>query len=174
MRDELQLKNIAARAVGFALASSQDRSYGLQILGIEPQFEPGVSSIPGLIKTGRYLQKNSFDEIVIGSVLARNLKVKVGDELTFLGSGLDNSFAAGVVQIVGIFESGIPDLDRNMAQISLDYFDDTFAMHGEGHSIAIRASHIDDVIDLQIRINALYDKQKNISVRHWDEITTWS
>ena len=170
LRDELQLKNVGARAVGFALASSEDRSYGLQILGVEPLYETGVSSIPGLVKEGRYLQKNSFDEIVIGSVLARNMKVKVGDELTFLGSGLDNSFAAGVVQIVGIFESGLPDLDRNMAQISLTYFDDTFAMQGQGHSIAIRANHIDDVSNMQMRINTLFDKQQDIAVRHWDEL----
>jgi putative ABC transport system permease protein len=170
LRDELALENITARSVGFALASSEDRSYGLQILGVEPLYEPKVSSIPGLVTQGRYLQADSFDEIVIGSVLARNLKVKVGDELTFLGSGLDNSFAAGVVQIVGIFESGLPDLDRNMAQISLAYFDDTFAMQGQGHSIAIRANHIDDVSHLQTRINTLFDKQQDIAVRHWDEL----
>jgi len=170
LRDELQLKSIAARAAGFALASSQDRSYGIQIIGVEPLYETGVSSIPGLVKEGRYLQKNSFDEIVIGSALARNLKVKVGDELTFLGSGLDHSFAAGVVHIVGIFESGLADLDRNMAQISLAYFDDTFAMHGQGHSIVIRTNHIDDVGHLQTRIMALFDKQADIAVRNWDEL----
>jgi len=170
LRDELQLENIGARAAGFALASSHDRSYGLQILGVEPMYEAGVSSIPGLVKDGRYLQKNSFDEIVIGSVLARNLKVKVGDELTFLGSGMDNSFAAGVVQIVGIFESGLPDLDRNMAQISLAYFDDTFAMQGQGHSIAVRANHIDEVNELQMRINTMFENKPDVAIRHWDEL----
>ena len=170
LRDELQLKSVGVRAAGFALASSEDRSYGLQILGVEPLYEPWVSSIPGLVKEGRYLQEDSFDEIVIGSVLARNLKVNVGDELTFLGSGLDNAFAAGVVQIVGIFESGLPDLDRNMAQVSLAYFDDTFAMQRQGHSIAIRATHIDDVDILQTRIYSLFDKQNNVAVRHWEEL----
>jgi len=170
LRDDLQLENIAARSVGFALASSEDRSYGLQILGVEPLYEPKVSSIPGLVTQGRYLQADSFDEIIIGAVLARNLKVKVGDELTFLGSGLDNSFAAGVVQIVGIFESGLPDLDRNMAQISLAYFDDSFAMQGKGHSIAIRASHIDEVALLQSRISSFLGKQEDLSLRHWEEL----
>ena len=170
LRDELALENIAARSVGFALASSEDRSYGLQILGVEPLYEPKVSSIPGLVTQGRYLQADSFDEIVIGAVLARNLKVKVGDELTFLGSGLDNSFAAGVMQIVGIFESGMPDLDRNMAQISFSYFDDSFAMQGKGHSIAIRASHIDEVALLQSRISSFLGESKNLTLRHWEEL----
>ncbi|MCP4430208.1 MAG: ABC transporter permease [Gammaproteobacteria bacterium] len=170
LRDELDLPNIAARAMGFALASSQDRSYGLQILGVQAEFEPMVSTIPGLIKQGRYLQKTSFDEIVIGAVLARNLKVGIGDEITFLGSGLDNSFAAGVVRVVGIFETGMAELDRNMAQISLSYFDDSFAMQGKGHSITIRAAHIDQVNRLQTSAQTLIADKSNLVLRHWDEL----
>jgi len=170
LRGALDLPNIAARASGFALASSQDRSYGLQFLGVEPEFEPLVSTIPGLVKQGRYLQKSSFDEIVIGSVLARNLKVTIGDEITFLGSGLDDSFAAGVVRVVGIFDSGIAELDRNMAQISLTYFNDSFAMQGKGHNIAIRAAHIDEVDSLQARAQTRIADQPDLVIRHWEEL----
>ena len=170
LRNHLQIQNIAARAAGFALASSNERSYGLQILGVEPAFEGKVSSIPGLVTRGRYLQSNSFDEIVIGAVLARNLKIDTGDELTFIGSGLDNTFAAGVVKVVGIFESGITELDRSMAQINLAYFDDSFAMRGEGHSIAVRAEHIDDVEALHKKIENFLSDRSNLTVRHWDEL----
>ncbi len=170
LRNELKLENIGARAAGFALASSRDRSYGIQILGVEPLYESRISSIPGLIKEGQFLQQDSYDEIVIGSILARNLKITIGDELTFIGSGLDNSFAAGVVRVVGIFESGIADLDRSMAEVSLAYFDDSFAMRGKGHSIAIRANNIEAVTNLQIRIEALVDNQNHLAVRHWEEL----
>jgi len=168
LRGELNLANIGARALGFALVSSNDRSYGLQILGVEPQFEPSVSTIPGLVKQGRYLQKDSAEEIVIGSVLARNLKVGLGDEITFLGSGLDDSFAAGVVKVVGIFESGMAEPDRSMAQISLDYFQEVFSMQGSGHSITIRANHIDDTIKLQQDIEMLLDDREQLLVRSWE------
>ncbi len=170
LRDQLGLQGISARATGFALASSKDRSYGLQIVGVEPDSEARVSSIPGLITQGRYLKPDSYDEIVIGAVLARNLKVNIGDEITFLGSGLDNSFAAGVVKLAGIFESGLPELDRNLAQINLSYFDDSFAMRGKGHSIVIRAGNIDAVESLQSRVDKLIDNQQNLTTRNWDEL----
>jgi len=170
LRNELELQNISARVAGFALASSLDRSYGLQILGVEPTFEPLVSTIPGLVKQGRYLQKDSDEEIVIGSVLARNLKVGLGDEITFLGSGFDDSFAAGVVRVVGIFETGLPDLDRSMAQISLSYFQDAFAMQKRGHSIAIRANHIDETYQLQQRIKTLLANQQGLVVLDWEAL----
>ena len=170
LRDALGLTSISARATGFALASSEDRSYGLQILGVDAKHEPLVSTLPGLVKQGRYLQPGASAEIVIGAVLARNLKIEPGDELTFLGSGFDDSFAAGVVRVVGIFESGIPDLDRSMAQVNLGYFQDSFAMRQRGHSIVIRAPHIDAVDQLQTRIAALFRDEENLALRHWDDL----
>ena len=170
LRSELDLPSIAARATGFAIASSNERTYGLQILGVEPDFEPMVSTIPGLVKQGRYLKRDNGEEIVIGSLLARNLKVDTGDEITFLGSGLDNSFAAGVVKVVGIFETGIPELDRSTAQINLRYFQDSFAMQKKGHSVVIRARHIDDVETLQARIQALLAQRNQLDIVHWDRL----
>lgn len=169
-RDRLGLDSISARAAGFALASSKQRSYGIQILGVDAQHEPLVSTLPGLIKQGRYLEPGRRDEIVIGDVLARNLHVGLGDELTFLGSGFDDSFAAGVVNIVGIFESGIAEIDRAMAQVNLAYFQDVFAMQGHGHSIVLRAKHIDDVASLKRAILALPGNPASYELRDWDAL----
>ncbi len=121
---------VAARASGFALASSEERSFGIQVIGVQPEYEPAVSTIPGLVKQGRFLEDPAAAEIVIGSVMARNMKVAVGDEITLLGSGRDGSFAAGVVTVAGIFDSGMADMDRSMAEIPLGYFQETFFMQG--------------------------------------------
>ncbi|UCH40275.1 MAG: ABC transporter permease [Gammaproteobacteria bacterium] len=170
LRRELSLDSISARAAGFALASSEERSYGLQIVGVDPVHEPLVSTLPGLVKQGRYLKPGAAGEIVIGAVLARNLKISVGDELTFLGSGFDDSFAAGIVTVVGIFESGMADLDRALAQVELGYFQDVFAMQDRGHSLIVRARNIDDVESLQAQVKALLESNQDISLRHWEEL----
>ncbi len=169
-RDRLGLASISARASGFALASSKQRSYGIQVLGVDARHEPLVSTLPGLVKQGRYLEPGRREEIVIGAALARNLQVGLGDELTFLGSGFDDSFAAGVVNIVGIFESGIADLDRSMAQVNLGYFQDAFAMGSHDHSIVLRAPRIDDVAALQQAIQALPGNPEDSVLRDWDEL----
>jgi putative ABC transport system permease protein len=170
LRDSLASNEVAARAAGFALVSSEDRSYGLQILGVEPDFEPNVSTVPGLVTQGRYLNNDSYEEIVIGSVLARNLKVGLGDEVTFLGSGRDDSFAAGVVKVVGIFETGSADIDRSMAQVSLKYFQDSFAMENAGHSIVLRALDIDAVPALHTRIEGLVADNDKLVVLDWETL----
>ncbi len=82
-----------------------------------------------MIDEGRFLGDMNAAEIVIGRVLARNLRVEVGDELTFIGSGLDGSFAAAVVTVVGIFDSGMADVDRGFAEVPLGFFQETLR-HG--------------------------------------------
>ena len=79
VRRLLPQAQVAARASGFALASSEQRSFGIQVFGVQPDAEPLVSSIPGLLKQGRFLEDTDAAEIVLGSVMARNLKVSLGD-----------------------------------------------------------------------------------------------
>ena len=170
LRRKLQNERIAARAQAFALASSDDRSYGIAIYGVESEFEPKVSSIPGLVSDGRYLNDDNAAEIVIGNTLARNLRVAVGDELTLLGSGVDGSFAATVVDIVGVFSSGIKDIDRNIAEIPIGLFQETFFMEGAGHQISIVGDDLDSVPGLQAEVRSLLPLAGDLEVHDWSEL----
>ena len=155
LRRELGLETIAARAAAFALASSEERSYGLQIFGVETRFESLVSTIPGLVRDGRYLKDPDASEIVIGKVLARNLRVELGDEVTLLGSGRDGSFAAAIVTVVGIFDSGVADIDRSIAEVPLEFFQDVFYMEGAGHQVVIAAPDLESVAVLKRQVEDL-------------------
>jgi len=140
------------------------------MVGVEPVFEPAVSSLPGLLTGGRYLEKPDAAEVVIGEVMARNLKVGVGDELTFLGSGIDGSFAAGVVKVAGIFSSGSQDLDRSLAEVPLAYFQDSFAMGDRGHVIALSLPDLADVPALLEPLAAMISDRKELVVLDWDAL----
>ena len=168
LRRELGLETIAARAAAFALASSEERSYGLQIYGVETQFESLVSTIPGLIRDGRYLKDPDASEIVVGKVLARNLRVVLGDEVTLLGSGRDGSFAAAIATVVGIFDSGVPDIDRSIAEVPLGFFQDVFYMEGAGHQVVIAAPDLAAVATIQDQVETLVPA--GLVVHDWDAL----
>jgi putative ABC transport system permease protein len=170
MRVQMNTERIAARATAFALASSEERSYGIAVFGVEPEFEPGVSTIPGLIKQGRFLQDPNAAEVVIGAALARNLRVDIGDELTLLGSGRDGSFAAAVVTIIGLFDSGIADFDRSIVEVPLNYFQDTFYMEGSGHQVVFNTPEIDSVPMLKQKVESLLPADEDLVVHDWDEL----
>jgi len=168
LRQDLGLASVAARGAAFALASSEERSYGLQVYGVETQFESLVSSVPGLVREGRYLAGLNAAEIVVGKVLARNLRVGLGDEITLLGSGRDGSFAAGIVTVVGIFASGVPDIDRSIAEVPLGYFQDVFFMEGAGHQIVIAAPDLVSVAPLKAQVTARVPD--SLVVHDWDAL----
>ena len=170
IREKFPAASVAARANAFVLVSSEDRSFGTQLVGVEPDHEPGVSSIPGLLTDGRYLDDPDAPEVVIGSVMARNLKVKTGDELTFLGSGRDGSFAAGVLEVVGIFSSGSQDMDRSLAEIPLAYFQEAFAMEAGGHVIALAVDELGAVPAMIGPLKAAIGDQDGLVALDWEEL----
>ncbi len=125
------------RANGFSLVSSRERSYGVLVAGIDPEKEAGVSTIKTLIREGRYLSEKDTNQAIVGKLLAKNLRVTVGDELTILGQGRDGSIAATVVTVKGIFSSGIDVFDRSTLQIPLKDFQMVYNMRGAVHEIII-------------------------------------
>jgi len=170
VREATGVQTVSARAVGFALASSKQRSYGVQVVGVQPGFEQKVSSLPGLVKQGTYLDAQHGDHVVIGSVLARNLKVTVGDELTLLGSGMDGSFAAAVVKIVGIFTSGAADLDRHVVQMPLRAFQQTFSMGDQVHMVVVTATDLRQAKTLQKQIAPLVKNKPELTLLDWQAL----
>jgi ABC-type lipoprotein release transport system permease subunit len=170
IRNETGLEKVTVRSAAFALVSSEDRSYGVQIFGVDPQHEAQVSSLPGLVRDGRFPTDTNAQEIVIGTVLARNLKVKIGDELTLLGSGRDGSFAAAVASVSGVFDSGVTDLDRNIAEIPLGFFNDVFYMEDAGHSIVVVTPDLDEVDAYRLQIESLLPSDNGLVVHDWDAL----
>ncbi|MAZ89510.1 MAG: lipoprotein ABC transporter permease [Cellvibrionaceae bacterium] len=161
---------VAARAQGFALVSSQERSYGAMIIGVQPDYEGKISSLPGLVKQGDYLSSDSDAEVVIGLALARNLKVTLGDELTLLGSGRDGSFVADVVRVRGLFDSGVADLDRNLIHMPLKRFQESFAMGESGHQLVIMSEDFYQLDTLKSQLQPALSLQPKLKLLDWQEL----
>lgn len=119
---------VAPRAMTYGVLSHLNRSYGAAIVGVSPTAEPRVSVLSNTVQEGRYLKPGDDQVIVLGSGLARDLHVKVGDSVTMLGSDRDGSLAADVFKVAGIYHSGNDDLDRQLSQIPLTRFQTDFAM----------------------------------------------
>ncbi len=161
------------RSNGFSLVSSKDRTRGVLITGIDPKGETAVSTISKLIRKGEYFDSKDRDKALIGSLLAKHLKVDVNDELTILGQGKDGSMAAGVVTIKGIFSSGVDELDRSSIQIPIDYFNDLFYMQGSVHQIVATADSLYDINKIKTQLLSVLNigtSKKEVVVLDWKEL----
>jgi putative ABC transport system permease protein len=164
------VRAVSVRAEAAALVSSEERTFGAVVVGVEPDREPAVSSIPGTVRAGRYLSAGDTSAAVVGYALARNLSVGVGDELTVLGQGRDGSLAALVCRVVGVFSSGSPDLDRGTVEVPLATLQDAFTLGDQAHSIVVRTNTLDEAPAVAASIRSVVGNQPGLAVLPWDEL----
>jgi len=147
-----QVEAFAFRAEAFSLASSQKRTYGVLITGIDPQREVKGSKLKKLLREGEYLVQSDYDQALVGQLLAKNLKVKIGDELTILGQGRDGSVAATVLKVKGIYRSGLDVFDRASIHIPLNAFQDLYGMDGAVHTVVAVGKSLSHVSHIKARV----------------------
>jgi ABC-type lipoprotein release transport system permease subunit len=171
-----QIPEVAAytfRGQAFALISSKDRTYGVVVTGIDPQKEATVSRIKKLVQTGNYLTADDVNQALVGNLLAKNLRVSIGDELTLLGQGRDGSIGATVLQVKGIFRSGIDEFDRSAMQIPLSTFQDIFSMEGAVHEVVVIGKSLSDVSRIKAQLKAalaVLNNGKALKILDWQEL----
>ena len=170
MRESGHYKAVAARSFAFALVQANQRVYGAQIMGVEPRYEPAVSSLASNIVQGQYLNAGNISEAVIGSVLARNLNATPGDELLIAGMGDNGSQAYVIVTIAGIFESKSQELDRSLVQIPLVLFQDVFGMRDNVHSITVIGEELGQQPLLLELMHEDIKYRPELSVLGWEEL----
>lgn len=161
------------RANGFALLSSRERTYGGMVTGVDPEREPTVSSTVSTIRQGAYLSHGDTNQAIVGSLLAKNLHIGIGDELVLLGNARDGSIAATVLNVKGIFTSGIDDYDRSAIQIPLDYFQEVFAMRGAVHQVVGLCDSLPGVYAAQASLSERLPEIKNkreLECKAWNEL----
>lgn len=123
-----------------ALLVHGDRMEGATVRGIDPAREGSVSLIGGAIIAGRLADLSpGSNRLVLGRLLAFELGVGVGDELTVMvpttGAGGELSPRLRVFTVGGIFEVGIQDHDSGLA---LAHLADLRALAAGGGTSGVR------------------------------------
>ncbi len=168
-----QVESYTFRGQAFSLVSSKERTYGVLVTGIDPAREATVSRLKSLIRQGDYLNGDDANQALVGKILARNLRVDVGDELTVLGQGRDGSIAATVVKIKGVYSSGIDDFDRASIHIPLKTFQEVYSMQGAVHEVVTIAASLADVDDIKAIIKSALpsvNSKRQLTVLDWNEL----
>jgi putative ABC transport system permease protein len=168
-----EIEAYTVRANAFSLVSSEDRTYGVLLIGIDPEKEAKVSTLQKLIRRGEYLDKNDTNTALVGELLAENLKTDIGDELVILGQGRDGSVAASVLTVKGIFSSGEDTFDRSSIHMPLEYFQDVFSMRGAVHEVVVLGRSLDLVETIKGKLEQgirIVDDHKAMAVLDWMDL----
>lgn len=106
------------RLESFALAASNNKSYGTAVIGINPEVENQISELSKWVVEGEYLSADK-NGVIIGEILAKNLELNVGDTIALIGQGYHGVQSAGLFPIRGLLKFPIPDLNRQILYMNL-------------------------------------------------------
>lgn len=176
IRDVESVKKQLANIEGIELFSSRYETYGLlsykdyssasMVVGIEVQKEIQLSELKNALVEGKYLDECEQNNIYIGSGVAKKLKVKVGDEISFIGGASDNSFAADIFKICGIFTTGSFEFDSSASFVSRKYFDPLMLSQNKASYITVKLKDLKEVDRINNEILKVIDT-KNLESLTW-------
>jgi putative ABC transport system permease protein len=144
------------------LLSNREGAFGVSIIGIDPEAEAALikegndagkplSLIAQNIKEGAWLTADGGDVILIGRGMADVMDVKVGDRITMVGSDIHKQNRQRTMTVVGIYDIGIPSLERQTAYIPLTEAQSLFGLDGQS-------------TEIQVNIKRLGEEEKVVAV----------
>ena len=88
------------------------------VIGISPKIEDNITNLSKRIIKGNYLTKGD-NGVVLGSALAKYMKLNVNDTLVLLSQGYHGVSAAGKYPVQGIIKQPSPELDRTVVYMDI-------------------------------------------------------
>jgi len=135
------------------LLSNREGAFGVSIIGIDPEAEAApiqtgndagkpLSLIAQNIKEGEWLTADGGDVILIGRGMADVMDLKVGDRITMVGSDIHKQNRQRTMTVVGIYDIGIPTLERQSAYIPLAEAQALFGLDGQSTEIQVNIKRL--------------------------------
>ena len=146
------------------LITNREGSFPMTIIGIEPDAEAPVSLIAAHIVDGRYLQTMDQDFVLVGKGLADALVLKVGDRVTMVGSDIHKQNRQRTMTVIGIYDIGIPSMEKATSYISLAEAQDLFGLRGQSTEVQITLKRVGTETAV---VNALSSLLPGYEVESW-------
>ncbi|MFN8583049.1 MAG: FtsX-like permease family protein [Gemmatimonadaceae bacterium] len=146
---------VAPRLEGQALASREDKSRGIRLIGVAPNDEQRVTDVLGAIAAGSTLRETDSSGVLIGVKLADALSLGVGDELVLVGQAYDGSIASARLPVRGIFRTKIDEYDGYVVLMPLPAVRDLLVAPGSATSVALRLKDREQLNAVTTRLRAI-------------------
>jgi ABC-type lipoprotein release transport system permease subunit len=149
-----------------AMLVTERESAPIEIIGIQPQSEIGLSFISDAVTQGRYLNSDTDRGILLGEKLVSRLQTKLGRRLVVMSQGADGAIEERGMQIVGVFKSQ-PQLEKSIAFIAFKSAQSMLKIDSDFSEIAFR---VEDKTKLDQIISVMKNQAGQLDVQAWDEI----
>jgi ABC-type lipoprotein release transport system permease subunit len=156
--------------MGQGIARSGSGDVSATLMGIEPSVELDTSPLVRHIVAGRYLNEDDGPWVVIGSELAKRLKLKVGKKMVLTTNDAAGNLVDELCRVRGIFETGSVEIDGYFIQAPIDFARRVFGLPEEGATqlgVILRAPEAQESVLHEVRLMVA---EQDIAVLPWQEV----
>jgi len=159
------------RVYAGGLVSSGESTSAAMLMGIDPARERTVSRFLDELVDGR-MPESGRNELAIGTEMARQLGVGVGDDVVVVAPGADGSMGNDLYVVAGVFRTGMVELDASNAVLPLVDLQTLITLDpGRIHEIAVTTQDPGVADDTAGRlIAALAPNDLALEVASWTEL----
>ncbi|MEZ9176353.1 ABC transporter permease [Vibrio kanaloae] len=122
------------------------------------------------VKSPRY--DSQEPQVMLGTDLARNLKVAIGDWVTLLATTSDGALNAFDFKVQGIYSTGVPELDKRQLYVHITSAKDLLASD-KVSTLSVFLFETNKTSTVQQRIQATLDRNSASQNDQGTEITPW-
>ncbi len=154
-----------------AVVASERDSYGLVLIGIDPDAEAELSFIAKNIVQGEYLSASDDQGVIIGKKMAEQLETRLGKRVVVMSQNLDNDIADRGVRIVGIFDTQMEALETGYLFMGRKTAEQLLGINNQVSEIAIILND-GKVVDSVVQ--KLKQQLPNLDIQAWHELQPMS
>jgi len=148
------------------LISSREGAFAVGITGIEPEKELEVNLAAQHVIAGRYLTTDDVDVIFIGKGLADAMGVQVDDRVAMTGRGAHEQMRRRTMTVVGIYDLGMPDIEKRTVYVSLGEAQELYGLGGQSTEVAIVLKRLGEEA---VVISALEPLLASYEIDSWED-----
>jgi ABC-type lipoprotein release transport system permease subunit len=124
------------------MVSSRGGTLPVAITGVEPEQEAPVSLVAENVVQGRWLEVDDEDVLLIGQAMAESIEVTIGDRVTLVGRATHQQMRRRTMTVVGIYDIGIPDVEKGLVYVSLLEAQTLFDLRDQATEVAIYLAQV--------------------------------
>jgi ABC-type lipoprotein release transport system permease subunit len=151
------------------LASAGGSSVGVQLMATDPEQETWVTSMDQRVTQGIWLRPGMSRDLILGHTVAQNLGVELGDRVILMVQRLNGEMTSEVFFLRGILQTGAPQIDRNLALITLNSAQKWLEMNNSITDFVIRTDKHEDT-NLLYRLFAQQLSEEKYEIMQWQDL----
>ena len=150
-----------------AVAQSEYKTLPVTMLGVDPEAEHRISSVPGKVVEGRYLNDADDDGVIIGLNMAERLKTALGRRIILMMTDSEGWLEERSFDVVGIFDADV-GFEDTYVFTGLNLMQGMAKLDGEISQIAFEVPNEEDLANVLDNLRAAAPEG---DVREWRKLS---